>query len=331
MGILSPDARPDPRSGDGAGSEAARDLPARDLPWSGLRALCALAEHRTMTAAATALGYTTGAVSHQLAALGRALGTDVVRPQGRGVVLTEAGTALAGRAEDLLAAQREAVGAARAATGHAAGTVRLGAFATVAASLLPRIVAEVGAAHPQVVLEGFELTVDDVAASVRRGDVDLGLGLDYPRAPIPRLPGTTLRPLRTERFALVSSPAWDLPDRLHLADVAHLPWILPPMPTHYGAAVRGACRAAGFEPRPAHEVNDTSTTLALVAQGLGVALATPVMRGLRPGTDVFTSTLRDVVEREIVLLEPAVTPRRPALDAVARVIEDVVHTTHVTP
>lgn len=310
---------------------ATPDAPARDLPWSGLRALCALAEHRTMTAAAAALGYTTGAVSHQLSALGRALGADVVRPHGRGVVLTEAGAALAERAESLLAAQREAVGVARAATGDAAGTVRLGAFATVAASLLPRLVAELGTAHPQVVLEGFELTVDDVAAAVRRGDVDLGLGLDYPRAPIPRLPGTTLRPLRTERFALVSAPDAELPDRLHLADVAHLPWILPPMPTHYGAAVRGACRAAGFEPRAAHEVNDTSTTLALVAQGLGVALATPIMRGLRPGTDLRTSMLRDVVEREVVLLEPVSAPRRPALDAVAHVIEQVVHTTHVTP
>ncbi|MEN5075045.1 LysR family transcriptional regulator, partial [Isoptericola cucumis] len=69
--------------------------PTRDLPWSGLRALCAVAEHRTMTAAAAALGYTTGAVSHQLAALGRALGADVVRAHGRGVVLTEAGAALA--------------------------------------------------------------------------------------------------------------------------------------------------------------------------------------------------------------------------------------------
>ncbi|MCA5894919.1 LysR family transcriptional regulator [Isoptericola sp. NEAU-Y5] len=308
-----------------------RDLPPRDLPWSGLRALVALAEHGTMTSAAASLGFTTGAVSHQLSALSRALGTEVVRAHGRGVVLTDAGEALTERADALIAAQRHAVDAARAATGDAAGTVRLGAFATVAASLLPRLVAELAHQYPHVTLEGFELTVDDVSAAVRRGDVDLGLGLDYPRAPIPRLAGTVLRPLRTERFALVSSPTTDLPDRLHLADVAHLSWILPPAGTHYGAAVRGACRAAGFEPRAAHEVNDTSTTLALVAQGLGVALATPVMRGLRPGTDLFTSTLRDVVEREIVLLEPSSAPRRTAVDVVAHVIERVVHTTHVTP
>ncbi len=302
----------------------------RDLPWSGLRALAALAEHGTMTAAAGALGYTTGAVSQQLAGLARAVGTEVVRPHGRGVVLTEAGLALAGRAEALLAAQRAAVEVARAATQGAAGTVRLGVFATVAAGLLPRLVSGLAATHPGVVLAGYELTVDDVAAAVRRGDVDLGLGLDYPGAPIPRIPGTTLRPLRTERFALLSAPTSGLPDVMDLAEAAGLPWILPPTPTHYGAAVRGACRIAGFEPRPAHEVNDTSTTLALVAQGLGVALATPLMRGIRPGHDLRTSALHDVVEREIVLLEPTSTPRRPAVAAVADVIEQVVSTAHVT-
>ncbi|MFC8600411.1 LysR family transcriptional regulator [Isoptericola sp. NPDC057191] len=299
----------------------------RDLPWAGLRALRALAEHRTMTAAAAALGFTTGAVSHQLTALSRALGTEVVRPHGRGVSLTEAGLALAERTEPLLAAQRDAVDAARAAGGGATGTVRVGAFATVAASLLPQLVARLAAAHPKITLVGIELTVDDVAGAVRRGDVDLGLGLDYPGAPIPRLPGTVLRPLRTERFELVSAATTDLPARLHLADVAELPWILPPLPTHFGVAVRGACRAAGFEPRAAHEVNDTSTTLALVAQELGVTLATPIMLSLRPAHDVRTTTLHDLVEREIVLLEPTTAPRRPAVDAVARTIETVVHGT----
>jgi DNA-binding transcriptional LysR family regulator len=305
----------------------ATEPPARDLPWSGLRALRAVAEHRTMTAAAAALGYTTGAVSHQLAALARAVGTEMVRPHGRGVALTEAGLALAERAEPLLAAQRDALDSARAASGDASGTVRIGAFATVAASLLPRLVADLAASHPRITLVGIELTVDDVAGAVRRGDVDLGLGLDYPGAPIPRLPGTVLRPLRTERFELVSAPTSDLPSRLRLADVADLPWILPPLPTHYGAAVRGACRAAGFEPRAAHEVNDTSTTLALVAQGLGVTLATPIMLRLRPAHDLRTTTLHDLVEREIVLLEPSTAPHRPAVDAVARTIEAVVHGT----
>ncbi|MFE6970705.1 LysR family transcriptional regulator [Isoptericola sp. NPDC057653] len=301
------------------------DTSSHDLPWPALRALRALAEHGTMTAAAAALGYTTGAVSQQLAVLARHLGTEVVRPHGRGVALTEAGAVLAARAEDLLVAQRDAVDAARAATRDTVGTVRVGAFATVAANMLPRLVAGLAATHPRVTLEGFELTVDDVAAAVRRGDVDLGLGLDYPGAPIPRVPGTTLRPLRTERFALVSAPTSDLPDRLALADLAEVPWILPPQATHYGAAVRHACRAAGFEPRAAHEVNDTSTTLALVAQGLGVALATPMMRTLRTWGDLHTSTLRDLVEREVVLLEPSGAPRRPAVDALTRVIESVVH------
>ncbi len=301
------------------------DTSSHDLPWPALRALRALAEHGTMTAAAAALGYTTGAVSQQLAVLARHLGTEVVRPHGRGVALTEAGAVLAARAEELLVSQRDAVLAARAATADTVGTVRVGAFATVAASMLPRLVSGLAALHPRVTLEGYELTVDDVAAAVRRGDVDLGLGLDYPGAPIPRVPGTTLRPLRTERFGVVSAPTSDLPDRLALADLADVPWILPPLPTHYGAAVRHACRAAGFEPRAAHEVNDTSTTLALVAQGLGVALATPMMRTLRPAGEVRTSTLRDLVEREIVLLEPASAPHRPAVDALTRVIEAVVH------
>src|ERR1700680_3175420 len=61
----------------------------------GLRALVAVSDFGTFRAAATQLGYTQSAISHQIAELERALGTSLfTRPGGRGhVSLTRAGEA----------------------------------------------------------------------------------------------------------------------------------------------------------------------------------------------------------------------------------------------
>lgn len=299
-----------------------------DLPWTGLRALRALAERGTMSAAAQALGYSTGAISQQLATLEATAGVPLLRRVGRTVRLTDAGQVLAERATLLLAAQDEARDAVRTTTREAVGTVRLGIFATVAASLLAPVVAALTARHPLVRLRSRELAVDDVAVAVRRGDVDLGLGLDYPDAPIPREDGATHRTLLREDLALMSAPGWDLPSVLTLGDAAGLDWVLPPASTHFGVAVRTACRTAGFEPRAVHEVNDTATSLALAAHGLGATLATPLMlRFAAPGT-LRTSTLTVPVQRRVVLIGTPADVDRPAVRAVVEVIEDVVGHAH---
>jgi DNA-binding transcriptional LysR family regulator len=112
-----------------------------DLSLSGMRLLREVAARGSFTGAAESLGYTQSAVSRQVAALEAAAGTPLFDRGARGVRLTEAGAALLPHAATVLdqveQARRELQGLSPAASGR----LRVGAFPTAAAALVPRALA----------------------------------------------------------------------------------------------------------------------------------------------------------------------------------------------
>ena len=102
-----------------------------------LRVLRAVGQHGSFSAAAEALSYTQPAVSQQIAALERRAGTTLVDRGSRGVRLTDAGRALVAHAEVVLARLAAAEAELEALAGVRGGRVRVSAFPTAAASILP--------------------------------------------------------------------------------------------------------------------------------------------------------------------------------------------------
>jgi DNA-binding transcriptional LysR family regulator len=291
-----------------------------DLDLVKLRTLVEVRSTGSMTAAAAALGYTTGAVSQQMAALQRTVRAGLFTQVGRRVQLTDAGHLLADHAVELLALARRAEQALAGLPGQPRARVLVGVFGTAAAALLPRALVRVRERCPGVRLRSVEVDVDDAASAVAAGRVDLAFGVDYPQAPIPRAPDVDLLVLATERFAVAvpaAAPARVGPSSLR--DLADEAWVLPPEHTAYGRAIRMACRRADFEPRVDHTVTDTASTLALVAAGLGVAPVTDLMLTLRR-EGLATVPLAERVERTLVLAhrrEPAPQPGvRAVVDAI---------------
>lgn len=287
-----------------------------------LRSLVDLTRRGTVTAVAQALGYTPGGVSQQLSALERAAGVPLLRRVGRRVELTDAGVALARHAERILAIEAEAVTALEQATDRVSGMLHVGLFATTAADILPVALTGIGERHPDLAVRSQEVDVDEVYDAVAAGSVDLALGLDYPDVPIPRDPDLRLVPLLRERFAL-AVPEDVLPGRnsISLAATADLGWILPPEATHYGQAVRTACRRAGVEPDVRHQVTDTAASLALVEAGVGVAPATGLMTRLRPSR-IRLLRLTERFERHIVVIVRAAAQNRPSVAALIDVLRE---------
>ncbi|MFF8901188.1 LysR family transcriptional regulator [Streptomyces lydicus] len=294
-----------------------------ELPAVQLRTLLELTRSGTMTAAAAALGYTPGAVSQHIAALERATGAELVRRTGRRVALTDAGHTLAVHAERILAAQAEAVAALERGRGELRARLRLGVFGTAAAVLLPPALRRLGARHPGVRVESREVEVDQAYAEVWAGRVELALGLDYPDAPLVRDGAVELVRLRSERFSLAvpeGRPPWEAragstgAAPVPLTEAAGCDWILPAAGSYYGQAIRAVCRRAGFEPRVAHEVTDTATSLAMVGAGLGVAPLTELMLRLR-SAGIVAVPLRESVVRHVVVAVGAEARRRPSVAA----------------
>jgi DNA-binding transcriptional LysR family regulator len=176
--------------------------------------------------------------------------------------------------------------------------------------------------HPGITVLSREVGVDDSAAAVRRGEVDVAFGVDYATSPMPRDAATELVPLRTEVFCLAVPPDYTDADRIPLRDTARSPWILTPESTPFGRAIRSACRTAGFEPEVIHEVTDTAAAILLATRGLGITPVTPLMRHLVAG-DPHIVALRESVIRQVVLIRHHADRERPTVAAVTHAAQAV--------
>ena len=115
--------------------------------------------------AATALDFTQPAVSQHISRLEATLGVRVLERNARGVSLTPAGEVLVRHASALLDAARRAEEAVRDAAGIGRAQVRVGAFPSAAAGLLPGATRELRARRPDAELT---LQVMEEDAGARR-------------------------------------------------------------------------------------------------------------------------------------------------------------------
>src|SRR6266536_3771080 len=231
-----------------------------------LRVLAALARHGSVTAAAQQLNYSQPAVSHHLSRLEAETGARLVQRVGRGVRLTEAGRRLAERAEAILGRLETAEAELAAPSGLRAGRVRLAAFPSGLATLVPPAAASFAADHPEVELGFVEAEPPEALRMLRAGEVDVALVFDYPDGSPPEDGSLRRTPLLHEPLYLVTPP--DRPTRLSAH--ADSDWI--------GGCDRcrshlvRRCTAAGFTPRIAFTTDDYVAVQALVAAGLGVTI-----------------------------------------------------------
>ncbi|MET8541915.1 LysR family transcriptional regulator [Kitasatospora sp. NPDC004799] len=236
-----------------------------DLAPQELRILVAVEEERSFTAAAARLGTTQSAVSHAVRACERKLGT-VLFDRGRhGARPTEGGAravAYARRILRLLEAMGPEVRGAGA-DGPLTGTLRIAAFRSAAAQLLPPVLARLAELHPglatrvRIVREIGRGTAGEVAD----GRADLGLATLDAGGP-PPVPGLVAVRLYEETYALAHPPDHPAPRELPLVD-----W-----DENCGSYTRDWWRRQDWIPPATVDVEDDTVALSLVAQGLGMAI-----------------------------------------------------------
>lgn len=229
----------------------------------------------TVAAVAAELHLTPPGVSMQLAALERELGIPLTERRGRGLALTAAGRTLAAHGSavsDLLSLAELEVAALR---DGAVGTYRVGAFPSVART----IVAEawrtlLDDAASSVRIELLELEPRDSLTALAAGEVDLAITHAYSNMAETAGPGFAATPIAVEPVWLAvrdDDPA--LPDGpAELRAFADHDWVVPHRRWTCYEMTERACGLAGFAPRPVAEATDFAVLLALVGAGAGVAL-----------------------------------------------------------
>ena len=251
-----------------------------------LRALAAVAREGSVTGAARALHYAQPSVSHHLARLEAEVGVPLTERHGRGVRLTAAGRLLAARAEEILGR----VGAAReeldALVSLSAGRVRLAAFPSALATLVPDVVGRLAREHPGLGVGLVEAEPPEALDALRRGAVDVALVFEHDRSPLD-VDGLRAVPVLAEELFLVRAGSGPHPGtdpgtdsatdeaaassgEVDLAPLADAAWIAGC--ERCRADLVGRCERAGFTPRVAFETDDYVAVQALVASGVGVSL-----------------------------------------------------------
>jgi molybdate transport repressor ModE-like protein len=232
----------------------------------------AVARAGSISAAARDLGWTQPAVSQHLRALERSAGCALLLRGAGGVELTEPGRVLLARADALAVQLHMAEEELADLTALRRGRVRLAAYPSAAATLVPRAVAGLRARHPDIDVELTEAEPPEALALLATGDADLALVFSYDGLPPTDGAGLAWRPLADEPVALVVGADHRAATRrrLTLADLAGEPWIVGCERCRAHALL--VCAEAGFEPVVRHTSDDYVVVQNLVAVGLGVTL-----------------------------------------------------------
>jgi molybdate transport repressor ModE-like protein len=302
-------------------------MPSGDLPPTGLRVLRAVAEAGSFSAAARSLGYTQSAVSRQVAALEALTGVALFERRPGGVTLTAAGARLLPRArrvlDELDAALREARGEPA-----LAGPVRLGAFATAAAGLVPRALTTLPAGIVATLREG---TTPKLTRALRAGTIDLAVLAQSPpfRPPDAESPKLVLTTLAQRELVVgVASTAPLAAAAPHgtvdVADLEGQVWVASRSDT--GDTLLGVWPGLAERAEVRYVVRDWHAKLHLVAAGLAITTLAPVLHDtLSPGITTLavrgepTETRRIVLaHRDGALRDPAVRHVADALTVAAR-------------
>jgi DNA-binding transcriptional LysR family regulator len=292
-----------------------------------LRVLAELERLGTVAAVARHLHLTASAISMQLSALEREAGLPLTERNGRTVALTPAGRLLARHGHDIadmVTVAEMDVAALREGT---AGTYRVAAFPSAAATFVADAWAglrrEPGTGPAMHLVE---LEPQDALPALAAGDVDLAIVHSYSNLPELPSPALTATPLVTEDVLLAVAAGQPDAGQADLSDYAHHDWVLPHARWTCHEMVIRACAAAGFTPRAVATATDFAVQLALVRAGVGVALV-PGLACIAVPAEVTLHGLRTPVRRHISFATRVSSRSDVGIDALRRAIATSARTT----
>jgi DNA-binding transcriptional LysR family regulator len=231
--------------------------------------------------AAEALALTQPAVSQQVSALERQIGVRLLDRGPGGPTPTEAGALLLAHADAV--ADRLAQAGAQVAELAAAEreTLRVGAFPSALATVIPEAIKRLRSALGDVQVEAAEAVREELEEMVADGTLHAAMCFQDAELPPRRPEGTERHELGRE--AMLAVLALDHPlagrERIGVADLAEETWTAPSR----GHLIYRTCVDAGFEPRIAFVTRDVLASRGLVASGLAVTLMPELLAAGLPG------------------------------------------------
>lgn len=237
-----------------------------------VEAFVQVAQHRSFSKAADSLFLTQPSVTARIQSLERDLGEALFERNGRGVRLTEMGTAFLPYARRALKALQEGRDAIEGMRNLDIGALKLGAAMTVSTYVLPRILRTYCTTYPGVEVSVHTGRSEQVLQMVLSDDVHAALERTVHH------PDVMTVPLYEDDLVLVASPGHRLARARSatIEEVGREQLILYDKGSSYNQLIQGVFRQHGIVPHTLMELDTIEATKKMVEEGLGVAMVPKV-------------------------------------------------------
>lgn len=280
-----------------------------------LTALLAVAEHGSFSAAARAIHTVQSNVSTHVARLEKELGATLVDRSSGG--LTEEGEAAVARARRVQAELDALTADVSALRDEVVGSVRLGVIGSIGRWLVPDLLEEMRARHPQVDLVVVDATTTSLLPQLIDGSLDIAV-VNLPVAD----PAIGVEVLFEEERILVAPADHPLAshDEVSLADLAPYELVLEPRGTAFRDELDQAAAAAGVQLKTRAEVDGMTLVASLAFRGFGPAILPTTATLDMTSDDWVAIPVADLRHREVGIARR----RAGRLAAPARALRDVI-------
>lgn len=287
-----------------------------------LKAIRELSVRGSITAVAHALNVTASAVSQQISQLEDEVGVSLTERNGRGVKLTHAGEVLASHAERVMSAVDEAKSEMAIIRQDIAGTLRVAAFATAAAALLPPVILALKRTYPRLDITLVEMEPAEGIAALGSWDTDVAI-VDDLSVRLARMEKQVQKiRLIDDELLVAMAPSHPLASKtsLTLAELRDEPWALDSATSFYGEFVLELCRQAGFTPQVNAACRGSEIIAAMVESGCSISII-PGLRLNQMSRDLVARPLRPAVTRKISVAFRVGERRHPLVKVFAEALQ----------
>ncbi|WIF66660.1 LysR substrate-binding domain-containing protein [Metapseudomonas otitidis] len=233
-----------------------------------LRSFVEVVRQGGFTQAAKTLHATQSTISKQVAQLEQRLGALLLERNGPNLRLTDAGTLVLRRADELLRLRQDLYSELDDLSQLARGELRLGLPLLGGEVMFAELFAAYRQRYPNIVVRLFEGGSKLMEEALLRGELDIGGSLT------PNDPALAFQPFCNEPLDVLLPEAHELAgcDGIALAQLKDAPFLLYQQSFTLNDRLLLACRQAGFTPREVGRSGQADFLAALVAAGQGVVL-----------------------------------------------------------
>ncbi len=240
-----------------------------------LRYFLRVAERGNFTRAAEELNISQPALSRSIQKLEEELGQPVFERKTRSVALTDSGTLLQSRAQQILALIEDTK--AEISDDGRSGQIRIGAIPTIAPFFLPNLLRQFSTEFPAASIIVQEDTTDHLLKRCTQGEIDLAiLALPVPAKYL------EIEELFQEELLLVLPPDHPLVNKpqIRLNDIKALPFVLLDEAHCLSDNIVSFCRQRSFHPVAVEQTSQLAMVQELVSLSHGISMVPQMARKL---------------------------------------------------